>query len=149
MSTNNFAYENCLQVIEVGDDPFVVEETKFNITTNLQLKWPNGSVVDRHETNGNRSYPGIAIFEYELTTRQNYHAFTIEVVIRSGYYADANVDWKVIDGADAYQLSQKQYDYYMALANNVGKNMERIIKKYTTRLHHVATFSNGEALYTR
>lgn len=66
----------------------------------------------------------------------------IKIVLRSGYYSHANIDYKIVSDDDDEYIDR-------ARVQNTIKKIEDIIFTYTTRYKCDAIFSNGEAIYSK
>jgi len=75
----------------------------------------------------------------------------LEVVIKSGYYSGANIDY-TIDGDFGIENEQnkKQIAHYEAMHRKLDRMVEKtkkILRKNGTEMLKVGQFSNGEAVY--
>lgn len=75
----------------------------------------------------------------------------LEVVVRSGYYDGANIDY-IIDGDFGIEdeNNKKQIKHYEAMNRKFDalvKKTEKVLRKNGTELTRVGVFSNGEAIY--
>jgi hypothetical protein len=155
MSTNNFYYKNSKFVYAVEiENEFDYDDLIINIQHDKRLR--KGNNADYWEKNGLRSYDGKVIKTIEKT-KNNWH-LTFEIIVRNGYYAGVNIDWDVkilFDGYDRdkageYDLGDKTIPRYINdIINKQIDKIEAILKDYTMPLSHVATFSNGEAVYEK
>lgn len=167
MSTNNFKYENIL--IKCPDFNFggICEECekrgieedcehierdfdKYAYDTYIEdiqdeLSKIGFEACDKYES-GREGGKIIA----EWGQEDNCFIKYLQVIIRSGYYSGANIDY-TIDGdfcpdeentaeCRHARMLQKQFDKQVA-------RLEKILRKNGTELLKVAQFSNGEAMY--
>ena len=174
MSTNNFKFENILITIPdfnfyhesegcdcdnkdkngiceqqgeyVDFDQFAYDKYIGDVQSQLEKigfepceKWDN-----------DRSYPAKIIASYGMEDTDGMIIW-VEVVIRSGYYDGANIDY-TIDGDFGIENEQnkKQVAHYEAMHRKLDRlvaKTEKILRKNGTELLKVAQFSNGEAIY--
>lgn len=97
-----------------------------------------------------RNYPGKIIARYGLEDKDGMIVW-VEVVIHSGYYDGANIDY-TIDGDFGIENEQnkKQVAHYEAMHRKLDRlvaKTEKILRKNGTELLRVGVFSNGEAGY--
>lgn len=97
-----------------------------------------------------RSYEGKIIAKWGLEDNDGMIKW-LEVVIRSGYYSGANIDY-TIDGDFGIENEQnkKQVVRYEAMNRKFDRQVvkvEKILRKNGTEMLKVAQFSNGEAVY--
>ena len=183
MSTNNFSFENILVVIpdfkfdnrcldeeceffEVdleGGEPkcehcsnyyeWDTEGFKMYIQeVQEQLQKIGFDSCDRNDND--RNCGGNIIAELCLRNKSETSSRTIEVVIRSGYYDGANIDYKIIEDDDYYDgdYTKGRAREMKALQNKVDKiipKIKKILRKNGTELLKVGQFSNGEAVYKK
>lgn len=177
MSTNNFSFENILVVIpdfkfdnrcldeecphfeeegihcEHVSDYYDYDTEGFKMyikEVQDQLVKIGFDSCDRYDND--RNYGGNIIAELCLRNNSETSTRTIEVVIRSGYYDGANIDYKIIEDDDyLYEDNTKGRAREMkALQNKVDKiipKIKKILRKNGTELLKVGQFSNGEAVY--
>lgn len=196
MSTPNFSKKNASKYFVVLQDyEDVVCDDEGNETDETQMVTPDEweyhdlinllqdtfeqkkgkfSFYKSDESEGNRSYPGVifgTLTGYKVICNQTIEV-QINVIIRSGYYSAANLDWEL-----NYVLNCKDYDEIYDLVSDfpdecenkglgkihqksVGKFLfdttdeltelvENIFGEYSESYACVAIFSNGEAIYTK
>lgn len=176
MSAPNFYNANASNIFMVScEDDFSYQDTKDNVFYDLKnLGW---NEID--EWDGERNYSGHLFAEKDkkVTIGDFYIYVTVRAIIRSGYFADANLDWDIeiegteydlncYDESDAIENLESSYEYgdnpgfcKMQAKNLVKKvdqaiselseELESVYSKYTERLVRIALFSNGEAIYGR
>jgi hypothetical protein len=74
----------------------------------------------------------------------------LQVVIRSGYYSGANIDYTIDGDFCPDEESKKEIRHARMLQKQFDKQvvkLEKILRKNGTELLKVAQFSNGEAMY--
>ena len=162
MSTNNFKFENILVVLpsfnydykkpckchddedceyaelDSDFDHFAYNEYVKNVQSQLEkIGFESCDGLDF-----NRNYGGRIIASWSIYDK-NDNRKEIEVVIRSGYYDGANIDYTITEP-----------DYVFADTKTIQKkidskiqHLEKILRKNGTELLKVAQFSNGEAVY--
>lgn len=172
MSTPNFYYKNMLYVVELNSEDedtneMILRNTQDNITSEvLSLKLGKNTTVeevDEWEVSS-KSYEG-KIFLTITASREFYdkeykgtlpHKVQLQLVIRDGYYAHCNIDTiqtYLLEGSEfespedfeskaAGEWAEKKMQY-------LQEKIENVVSKYTQKIRHVATFSNGEAIYER
>lgn len=166
MSTNNFSFNNILVVIpdfnfyhesegcdcenknedgvckragdyidfdQWGHDNYIEEVQK-------QLQEIGFDSCDKYENGG--SYGGKVIAQYGVEDKTGMIKW-LEVVIRSGYYSGANIDY-TIDGDFADGIPRTALDKTF---NRLVRQTEEILRKNGTEMLKVGQFSNGEAFY--
>lgn len=165
MSTNNFSFENILVVLPdfsfyhesegcdcedkdekgickmqgeyVGFDQYAYDEWIEDMQS--QLEKIGFDSCDRWDRN--RNYEGKIIAEWSVYDK-NENKKSIEVVVRSGYYEGANIDYVIED--DGYYEETKANEKKIASKIN---RLEKILRKNGTEMLKVGQFSNGEAVY--
>lgn len=172
MSTNNFSFENILVVLPdfnfyhdcesgnscdgskdcdkkgecEGFDDFAYDEYVKDMQDKLEKigfescdKWDN-----------DRNYGGKIIAEWGQ--EDNCFIKYLQVVIKSGYYSGANIDWTVDGDFCPDEESKKEVAHVVVLQKRFDKQvekLEKILRKNGTELLKVAQFSNGEAVYKK
>lgn len=104
-------------------------------------------------TTNDRNYPGIYVAEKVLTFWDCW-TLTVNVILRSGYYAHDNLDWEIFVERDSYNNygvgDHEDFDLPRTIQNAVNNEVERL-EKIFAKLSTVYTlkgiFSNGEAIY--
>lgn len=171
MSTNNFSFENILIVIpdfgiyhdcEASEcfadcnrqdefdmfDDFAYDE--YIADVQRQLEKIGFESCDKWDDN--RNYNGKIIARWGLEDNDGMIKW-LEVVIRSGYYSGANIDY-TIDGDFGVEneQSKKQRKHWEAMNRKFDRQVEKtekILRKNGTELLKVGQFSNGEAVYEK
>lgn len=169
MSTNNFKYENILVVIPdfnfdnrcMNEDCEHFESEGINcehVNTYYEFNTEdyNMYVKDLQEqlqkigfdscdrNDNDRSYSGQIIAEWSIYDK-NGNIKDIEVVIRSGYYQGANIDYIITEGDYDYtetKTMKKKIEVKI-------RQLEKILRKNGEEYLKVASFSNGEAFYKK
>lgn len=147
MATNNFYFENILVAIEQDEAEDFVNIFKSDMQAELKDNIKDGIIVNEYEKNGLRSYGGRVVFEVPVYYK-DYQYKKVQVVVRSGYYAGLNIDYKIEYGYDEYKVEKvpKYIDKQIkVLCNKIAK----IVKIYGITLKKVGQFSNGEAVYEK
>lgn len=166
MSTNNFKYENVLVVLpdfnfyhesegcdcEDKDEKGIckmqgdyVDFDKYaydEYIGDMQSKLEKIGFSSCERWDNDRNYGGKIIAEWSIYDK-NDNRKDIEVVVRSGYYNGANIDYTITEG---------DYDYTETntMKNKIDskiRRLEKILRKNGTEMLKVAQFSNGEAMY--
>jgi len=171
MSTNNFKFDNVLIVTpdfnfyhdcECGNDcDGEADCTKkgdvdFNdfayneYVSDVQSQLEKIGFESCDKSDYDRNYSGKIIAKYEMYDTDGMIKW-LEVVIRSGYYDGANIDY-IIDGDFGIENEQnkKQIAHYQAMQNKFNRlvdKTEKILRKNCTEMLKVGQFSNGEAVY--
>lgn len=143
MSTNNFYFNNALQVFDVEND-FDYADAVDNVKYALKDAFPTGYEVDEYEKDENgglRGYPGKVIYRIPVPF------FVVDVVVRSGYYRGGNFDWTVRLDGSYFDVSDAEYAKTEKKAYAIGKKVTKVLKGYTTTLKKIANMDNGEAIY--
>ena len=176
MSTPNFMNVNASKyfVLEIEDD------FEFDIQKEcLQgyLSEHGYTEENGHPNNDNRSYPSVMVASksIEKTIADNPIEVSINVVIRSGYYAHVNLDWEIQieTGTDNFcdEIPEEkwiaeefEYDFSVGFSkiqsknvmNFIHKSIEELVEetenhlsKLTETYVRTALFSNGEAIYEK
>ena len=102
------------------------------------------------KSDNDRNYPGKIIAQYGVEDKDGMIVW-VEVVIRSGDYEGANIDY-TIDGDFGIENEQnkKQVKHYEAMHRKLDRKCEqlkKLLRKNGTELTRVGVFSNGEAVY--
>lgn len=161
MSANNFKFENILVVLpsfnfdykkpcnccDSEDCEYAELDSQFDENAyhfwiedmQEQLEKIGFSSCDRWDRN--RNYEGKIIAEWSVYDK-NDNRKDIEVVVRSGYYEGANIDYVIED--DGYYEETKANEKKIASKIN---RLEKILRKNGTEMLKVGQFSNGEAIY--
>lgn len=148
MSTPNFCYDNIIIAIDddraetwdIAEEPMLLEDLVNEI----------GGVVLENSWTDDRSYPGSILWEkvYEDDAAEyDYGYKVLQVIIRSGYYVGANLDYRIID--DDYREREEDVEDIEKKIRKDEKKVRKILKKYGTELICRGTFSNGEAVYEK
>lgn len=160
MSTNNFYFKNFLYTVDDTDDidDIEYEFTKDNVLDDLEadeyLTSRCKGVQSGIDSDELRSYPSSHLQEYLVDESKKYNNFfTIEVVVRSGYYSGYNFDVNIVEydiwgnllnvNSKDFEMTTKQEKQL----NRILDRISRVLKNHTTELRKVAQFSNGEAVY--
>lgn len=161
MSAPNFYYNNVLYATKLQDE-LDYEDLKNNIIAEIEAdRFLKNRMIDCGDTESLelRSYFSEKIAEIYLGTNKYDTSLHIEVVIRGGYYADANIDYNIIytdgwgtlsDGENIYcdeyliEMGKKREE---ELSKTLEK-LEKIFSMCSDKLNHEGTFSNGEAVYS-
>mgnify|MGYP001564108606 CR=1 FL=1 len=170
MSTNNFSFKNILVVLpdfnlynvcdecykkdiecehkeEVVDfDNFAYEE----YTADLQRQLEKIGFEPSDKWDNDRNYSGKIIARYGMDDTDGMIVW-LEVVIKSGYYSGANIDY-IIDGDFGIENEQnkKQVAHHKAMHRKLDRivaKTEKILRKNGTEMLKVGQFNNGEAVY--
>lgn len=166
MSTNNFKYENILVVIPdfVFDNRCMDEDCE-----HFESEGVNCEHVDtyyEYDTEGYDMYVedlqeqlekigfdgcdkwesgrdgGKIIADWSIEDKEG-NLKVLEVVIRSGYYDGANIDYTIHDNYGEFKSNKTLDKKFEAKC----KAVEKILRKNGKELTKVAQFSNGEAIY--
>lgn len=172
MATSNFHNVNASNIFACSlETEFDYEDLKDNL--NYEFKnnpdWYDGNKSDPNEL---RSFPSHVLGS--LTKDFSYKDFSLEVwvspVIRSGYYAGANLDWNAHYFIDGDEIEIDNVEVELGYLNNftpakikryaplILKKAEKlrdelvsvteeIFSNYSDKLGVTARFSNGETLY--
>lgn len=188
MSTANFYTKNTgyTYACDIEDDfayDDLIEELRFAFRSVAEDPRQKAiacfeEVYDTWESSGLRSYPGrvIAWVESERKSYRDFDAFlSAHIIVRSGYYAGANLDYDLrflLDGEEiSEELEEDDIDevclcselpgtrraYRLALARKwfdracgpFTDAIEAIFTRYSTPLRLAARLSNGEAFYEK
>jgi hypothetical protein len=162
MSTNNFYYNNILYAVDEVDDngeidEFIVEDTvenvKYDLLANEKIKGYQLANADERDLDENRNFYGRPILEYETSESVKYdNKILVQLVVRAGYYSGANFNVNIVEydlngyectTNDTFNMTQKQRKELDLIMGEI----EKTLGDYTTKLDHLGTFSNGEAIY--
>lgn len=171
MSTNNFKFENILIVLPdfniyhncedlecdleceesgncIGFDDFGYDY----YITDIQEQLEKIGFEYCGEYDNDRNYGGKIIAKWGLQDNDGMIKW-LEVVVRSGYYDGANIDY-IIDGDFGIENenNKKQVAHYEAMNRKFDRQVvkvEKILRANGTELLKVGQFSNGEALYKK
>jgi len=149
---------------------YLIEDIKEGVLKDLKAN------EDSDDT-GDRNYPGEYFGRIEDLPADDYDVFfvTAGLIIRSGYYANANLDYEIkvvnnysgeyldldeideatiidaLEDANGRKPTKKQIAKLKrkidAQALQLEDRIKEVYTEYTTPLLRVATFSNGEAIY--
>lgn len=145
MGTCNFAFDNVLVAIDTDDwDDYMYDDFIDNVRTNIELKIKDGYGLDEYDNNSLHSYGGRFIFGIDVYGALGCYK-TIKVVVRNGYYSGLNLDYIISDLVD-YEDERKTLEHKVEV---MSRKIAKVLRCYGTELRHVATFSNGEALYEK
>lgn len=175
MSTPNFySKAGTVYALDFSDDDgeYDADVVIEDVTTAVieDLKAAGLSVTTADDSDGERSYPGRIFAEVESKKSRDDVYCTAGLVIRSGYYADANLDYEIqvydagysgeycelgeLDAefvSEALEISiKKAAPIVKQLQRDAAELESKIIAaytEYTQPLRRVAIFSNGEAIY--
>jgi len=177
MSAPNFAITNASRYFVVeANESWEYEDILACIQDAFRTqKWENEICFsNENKSDDNRSYPGI-IFGY-LSASKYYERVgeanvIIELVLRSGYYEAANLDYEIryeVEGIEydnpqdvnvlhVANLPPKQaklYNRWIAnwMEDTTGKmtsKIEAIYSRFSEQYIRTALFSNGEAIYSK
>lgn len=150
MSTPNFSKQNASKfyAIELQDD-YEYED----LVGNLQYAFGIENKTDKWD--GNRNYEGKIISQLDKNLG-NYNV-CFDIIIRSGYYSGANLDWNVMI-TDENSWDKYEYGYYedknlpKYIHNYVTskiKSIEKVFAQNSMPLYCKGIFSNGEAIYAK
>jgi hypothetical protein len=178
MATSNFANENASKVFAVElEDEFAYDDLKDCLE--YELDEAGFEVYKKPEYDHNRNYSGQILAEKRLS--HSYKDFTVTatifVVVRSGYYSGANLDWQITFCDDFEHYEHDDYDpkytaedlvyrldfppskaktysllaekKYEKLKDQLVTELEAIYAKISTPLVVAARFSNGETIYEK
>lgn len=184
MSTPNFYNKNAdfIYACEFADD-FAYDDLLENLLQSFRSAAANPKVKpiadfkeahDTWETDYDRSYPGriIAWLWSETRRYQDCEIFlSANIIVRSGYYAGANLDYEIgfhVDGTEYQEddldevclrseLPNTRRGYQLALTKRwfdrhyvkFTDAIEAIFRQHSTPLRLVARASNGEAFYEK
>jgi hypothetical protein len=177
MSTPNFHSLSGHYFAIEAEDEFELDDTKLNITAELEAQ-PRIYTENLSEPEDDlRSYPGEAFAGIRLKNeREDIHA-ECKLIARSGYYSGVNFDYQsmIFNGYDGeyYTLADLEPSDIVELAEGyhgrritlkqaeatlrrLGRDIATLdklagqaIKEFTIPLIKIAQFSNGEAIYRR
>lgn len=165
MSTNNFAYENVLYVLEIDEnDDLLFDDTTDNIYYEIEKAFKDIPQVIVTQENKESPY---SLFSYyrkiftEISLPVDGEYITIALTRSSGYYADANFDFDItindhdenypeddtytLKELENHRILREEYDF-LELAIPL---IEKVYGEWLTKVNHIGTFSNGEALYEK
>ena len=161
MGASNFYYKNILAVIDLEDaeqqnNEFLCEDIVNDTISNIQhdLNKINIRNVCGYEEDDfinnfpiSNNYGGKLIYTIKKETED--YIMYIQVILYSGYYSSANVDYNIIyEGLDItdedaeIKADNKTNDKLIDKVIN-------IIKEYTENYKVTAKFSNGETIYNK
>jgi len=160
MSTNNFYFKNFLYTVDDTDDIDGIEYqyTKEAILEDLEADEYLASRCKGIQSNTDsdelRSYPSSHIQEYLVDESKKYNNFfTVEVVVRSGYYSGYNFDVNIVEydtwgnflnvNNKSFEMTRKQEQQL----NKILQHVSKVLARHTTELKKIGQFSNGEAVY--
>ena len=121
---------------------------------------------DKYDGDGLRDYEGhifgsirkyYTVYDKELQDYVDLDIY-IPLIIRSGYYGDCNLDYKIyiyLDGEDVSDLSYSDYltktnaKRLNSFINRAVRAIEKVYKEYSTEYYCRAILSNGEAIYEK
>lgn len=144
MSTPNYCFENILVALE--DEETDLWDILFlpSLQGELQKAFKDGYISDKY-LNDYRSYGGHEVFVIPVLADGGQTYRRITVIVRSGYYAGANLDFLVSDcELDEAPKNASKLD---ALIGKFTARLKKILRRYGTELSCVGIFSNGEAVY--
>ena len=162
MSTSNFSNNNASKIfaVELADE-WSYDDLKENIKCELDLVEDNFI-----ETNENRSYPSNSLGYIEKFF--NGYSVRLYILIRSGYYSGANLDWELqyrsfgdyyseyedlVDEVKGSEFTESEKSdiltKFMVRSGKLITKAEKVFESYSTPLNCVGIFSNGEAVYER
>lgn len=169
MGTSNFHNVNASKIYacSIGENDsrfYDFEELKEQVIYMLENNknyFEGFDVKDSHEL---RSYPSNVVGS--LSKTKNNLRVTISAVIRSGYYAGANLDWIIEyeENGDSFEKLPELVQFVLKCNEKVKKSdikwlettgeklikqMESIFAKISDPLVVAARFSNGETMYAR
>lgn len=153
MSANNFNWENILVALKipVSDyDPSAYDfscwwnETKENIQYTLLDHFKKGIICEEYESYNNRDFQGTVLFEIDFFTPKGDDYKTLQIILRNGYYADANLDYKIVS-PDYYE--DREYKTTEKQIANTIKKLHKILPTFGTELTQLGSMSNGEGIY--
>jgi len=161
MAASNFYYKNMLAVIDLEEveqqeDVYLCEDIVSDTISNIQHdlnKINIRNVCGCEENDFINNYPisnnfgGKLIYTLKKETRD--YIMYIEVIVYSGYYSSANVDYNIIyEGLDI-----TDEDAEIKADNKINDKLIdkviNIINKYTESYKVTAKFSNGETIYNK
>ena len=181
MATGNFYNNNARNIYAVYQeneyDDFIYDDVKENISSDLETYTKNSKACLGY---ANKYYSDASLIDIiELTDEVAGVPFTvsIEILMRSGYYEGANLDYEINyniesvefdDISEAFQayIDVATYDFDMskglatiqaknasnrleAMSDKLVENVEKILKENCTHILQVsARFSNGETWYS-
>jgi len=171
MATNNFHNVNASKIFacEIEED-YEYDDLVLNLSSsfdhlNFEEFDPNYSPSDEL-----RSFPARTLGRVTSPIKiyGGLHVYAeVEIIIRSGYYAGVNLDWKInyicddkhdsVEDIDFEWLFENKHNNYKSWitsflenqANMLVEEVERIYEEYTTPLRTIAVASNGEAFYEK
>lgn len=181
MATGNFYNRNASNIYAIFQedefDDYIYDDVKANISNDLEAYTKNSDACLGY---ANKYYRDASLIDIiELTDEVAGVPFTvsIEVLMRSGYYQGANLDYEINyniesvefdEWEDAFQayIDVATYDFGMskglatiqarnasnrleAMSEELVENVEKILKENCTHVLQVsARFSNGETWYS-
>lgn len=180
MSAPNFyAKSGRYFALEVeSEEGYEIDDAIDNIRLELAgIKTPRIYTEEVDEHDGDRNYPGRAFLKLGMVHEREDIQATAALVVRSGYYAHANIDIdvQVYDGYSGEYIDLEDltlddvtnilWNYHdkkptearaAATLRRIKRDCAaldtlagRVLKMYTTPLIRTALFSNGEAIYER
>jgi hypothetical protein len=93
------------------------------------------------EWDGNQNYSGRIIARIRRFFGENW--YEINVIIRAGYYSEANLDYTV-----EYSDDESEEKYQKSVAKDLTK-LEAIFREEADEYDLMGVFSNGEAVYEK
>jgi hypothetical protein len=182
MATGNFYNKNANNIYAIFQeneyDDFIYQDTRDNIASDLEVYTKNSKAYLGYSNN---NYIDDYLIEVVSITKKVAGiplSVDIDVLMRSGYYEGANLDYEISyradsvefdDLSDAFQayFDVATYDFDMnkglatiqaknaakrleAMSEELIENVERILKVNCTHVLKVfARFSNGETWYSK
>lgn len=146
MSTPNFNKKNASKYYAVElQDEYDYDVLKENLHFEFQ------DTADFWENNGEGKVVA------QIVKCFNNWEITFNIIIRSGYYDGANLDWDVIvkdtrDYTEYYYGDYEEKELPQCVNNWITskiKKVEKIFAQYSTPLVCKGIFSNGEAIYEK
>ena len=151
MSTPNFYKKNARHYYVADlEEYYEYDDLMGNIATDKRLKKYNE--VDEWE--------GESKIFYRKDIDKGCYSLHIKLIIRSGYYSGATLDWEVdADSEKVREGYEREEDvdidsetlpqYIRNFLNREIDKIEKVYADYTTPVIKVAQFSNGEAVYKK
>lgn len=188
MATGNFYNKNANNIYAILQeneyDDFIYDDVKNNISYDLEAYTKNSKAYTKNLKAylgySNNYYEDASLFEVVSITNEIAGipiSVDIEILMRSGYYEGANLDYEIkysVDNDEIDDLSEAfqafydvaTWDYDMnkglakiqaknaakrleAMSNELVENVEKILKENCTHVLQVSErFSNGETWYS-
>lgn len=177
MSTPNFHSLSGQYFAIEAEDEFELDDTKLNITAELQAQPKIYTETLSEPEDDLRSYPGEAFAGIRLKNEREDVHVECKLIARSGYYGGVNFDYQsmifnnydgeyyaladlepadiveLVNGYHGRHITTKQAE---ATLRRLGRDIATLdklatqaIKEFTISLIKVAQFSNGEAIYRK